>query len=216
MKQKAGMFIDVQNVQVTFEKVGNEVRYDKLIDYVREQCEKEDSALWKAVVFVPFDPRDQRRERLINALSFMGYRVKQKPVKRLPDGSIKANMDMEITLEILSAASYLDTIIIVSGDSDFVPLIDTLNRMGKRIWVIGTKKGAVGIELIRSSDRYENMDDIEGVIIPFGPSSGKWEEDFFSVPEGEMGFPDDIGGVEDIGGDISMEDGGISDEMPEE
>ena len=190
MKQKAGMFIDVQNVQVTFEKVGSEVRYDKLIEYVREQCSKEEAVLWKAVVFVPFDPRDQRRERLINALSFMGYRVKQKPVKRLPDGSVKANMDMEITLEILSSAMFLDTIIIVSGDSDFVPLIDTLNRMGKRIWVIGTKKGAVGIELIRSSDRYENMDDIEGVIVPFGPSSDKWEEDFFSVPEGEMGFPE--------------------------
>jgi len=191
-REKAGMFIDVQNVQVTFEKVGNEVRYDKLIEYIGDQCRKEDAILWKAVAFVPFDPRDQRRERLINALSFMGYRVKSKQVKRLPDGSVKANMDMEITLEILAAATFLDMIIIVSGDSDFVPLIDTLNHMGKRIWVVGTKKGAVGIELIRASDHYENMDDIEGVIIPFGPSGGKWGEDFFEVPRENMGFPEDI------------------------
>ena len=183
-KGKAGMFVDVQNVQVTFEKGGNEVRYDKLIDAVARKCGREGLSLWKAVAFVPFDPRDQRRERLINALSFMGYRVKSKQVKRLPDGSVKANMDMEITLEILAAADYLDMIVIVSGDSDFVPLIDTLNRMGKKIWVVGTKKGAVGIELIRASDIYENMDDIEGVVIPFSVSTTKWEEDFFTVSGG--------------------------------
>lgn len=208
-KGKAGMFVDVQNVQVTFEKAGNEVRYDKLIQEVVKRCEKEGLTLWKSVAFVPFDPRDQRRERLINALSFMGYRVKSKQVKRLPDGSVKANMDMEITLEILAAAEYLDMIVIVSGDSDFVPLIDTLNRMGKRIWVVGTKKGAVGIELIRASDIYENMDDIEGVVIPFSISTTKWEEDFFTVSggveefreEGELGeFPQydiDIGQPEE-------------------
>lgn len=187
-KGKAGMFVDVQNVQVTFEKAGNEVRYDKLIQEVVKKCEKEGLTLWKSVAFVPFDPRDQRRERLINALSFMGYRVKSKQVKRLPDGSVKANMDMEITLEILAAAEYLDMIVIVSGDSDFVPLIDTLNRMGKRIWVVGTKKGAVGIELIRASDIYENMDDIEGVVIPFSISTTKWEEDFFTVSGGVEEF----------------------------
>jgi len=194
-KGKAGMFVDVQNVQVTFEKAGNEVRYDKLLQEVTKRCEKENLILWKSVAFVPFDPRDQRRERLINALSFMGYRVKSKQVKRLPDGSVKANMDMEITLEILAAAEYLDMIVIVSGDSDFVPLIDTLNRMGKRIWVIGTKKGAVGIELIRASDKYDNMDDIEGVIIPFSVSPGKWEEDFFNVSGGVEEFR----GGEDLG-----------------
>lgn len=194
-KGKAGMFVDVQNVQVTFEKAGNEVRYDKLIEAVAKKCGKEGLSLWKAVAFVPFDPRDQRRERLINALSFMGYRVKSKQVKRLPDGSVKANMDMEITLEILAAADYLDMIVIVSGDSDFVPLIDTLNRMGKKIWVVGTKKGAVGIELIRASDIYENMDDIEGVVIPFSVSTTKWEEDFFTVSGGVEEFR----GEEDLG-----------------
>jgi len=154
-KGKAGMFVDVQNVQVTFEKAGNEVRYDKLLQEVTKRCEKENLILWKSVAFVPFDPRDQRRERLINALSFMGYRVKSKQVKRLPDGSVKANMDMEITLEILAAAEYLDMIVIVS----------------------------------------DNMDDIEGVIIPFSVSPGKWEEDFFNV----SGGVEEFGGGEDLG-----------------
>ncbi len=208
-KGKAGMFVDVQNVQVTFEKVGNEVRYDKLIQAVAKKCEKEGLTLWKSVAFVPFDPRDQRRERLINALSFMGYRVKSKQVKRLPDGSVKANMDMEITLEILSAADYLDMIVIVSGDSDFVPLIDTLNRMGKKIWVVGTKKGAVGIELIRASDIYENMDDIEGVVIPFSVSTTKWEEDYYRLSGGVEEFREG----EDLG-DLPQEDIDIG--QPEE
>ena len=185
---KAGMFVDVQNVHVTFERQGSEVRYDRLKEYVERKCEEQGFKLWKAVAFVPFDPKDQRRERLINALSFMGYRVKSKPVKRLPDGSVKANMDMEIAFEILSTAVHYDLVIIVSGDSDFVPLIDYLNRLGKRVWVIGTKKGAVGIELIRSSDHYENMDDIEGVTIPFKRDEFL-EEEPFPKPDAEEHQP---------------------------
>lgn len=190
MAIRAGMFIDVQNVQSTFERHESEVRYDKLMERIRDLLAKElalesgeaKRALWKAVAFVPYHPKDQKRERLINALSFMGYRVRTKQVKKLPDGSIKANMDLEMTLEIMASAPYLDLIILVTGDSDFVPLIDALNRMGKKVWVVGTKKGSVGIELIRSSDLYKNMDDedMEGVLIPFTIRSEPEVEQYYS------------------------------------
>jgi uncharacterized LabA/DUF88 family protein len=71
------------------------------------------------------------KQRFLIALALMGYRVITKSIKKLPDGSIKANMDMEMALEILDQAPFLDEIVIVSGDGDFVSLVNRLARMGK-------------------------------------------------------------------------------------
>ena len=160
---KVGVFIDIQNVQETFERQGKEVRYDALRRNVILQ-NKGEEAEYKFIAFVPFKRDDERRQRLIDALSFQGYRVVAKPVRERVDGSVKANMDIEITLEILSMAEYLEHVILITGDGDFVALVDWLSRRGRRITVIGLGRGYTSVELIRSCDVYYNMDEIEGVI----------------------------------------------------
>ncbi len=174
---KVAMFIDVQNVHITFEKMGQEVRYDVLLKAVEDQYKRRNKELVKAVAFIPMFQDDERRERLINALSFMGYRVVAKPAKKLADGSVKVSMDMDMALEILSTAEYVDEVVFITGDSDFVPIVDYLSRKGKRVRVIGTRKGAVGIELIRACDEYNNMEEIEGVLMPFRYSEGSDSEE---------------------------------------
>jgi uncharacterized LabA/DUF88 family protein len=160
---KVGVFIDIQNVQETFERQGKEVRYDALRRNVVLQNKGED-AEYKFIAFVPFKRDDERRQRLIDALSFQGYRVVAKPVRERIDGSAKANMDIEITLEILSMAEYLEHVILITGDGDFVALVDWLSKRGRRITVVGLGRGYTSVELIRSSDDYYNMDEMEGVI----------------------------------------------------
>ncbi len=154
---KVGAFCDVENVVSTFALVKSKVQFDNLLRYIQEQCKGEGKVLWKAVAFIP---KKENYENLINALSFQGWRVISRPVRKLPDGSIKANMDLEMAVEILQTAPNLDEVVLITGDGDFVPLIDLLSKMGKRIWVIGTRKGSVALELIRVSDRYMNITDI--------------------------------------------------------
>ncbi|MEO0107579.1 MAG: NYN domain-containing protein [candidate division WOR-3 bacterium] len=160
---KAAVFVDVQNVQETFERQGKEVRYDALKRniIIMGKHEKYD---YKFVGFVPYRRDDERRQRLIDALSFQGYRVVSKPVRERVDGSIKANMDIEMTLEILSMAEIVDEVIIVTGDGDFCALVDYLSKRGKRIVVVGLGRGYTSVELIRSCDEYINLDEMEGVI----------------------------------------------------
>ncbi len=164
---KVAVFVDVQNVHITFEKLGQEVRYDILLKAIQEQYSRRGKEIVKAVAFVPMFEGDERRERLINALSFMGYRVIYKPIKKVQEGIPKINMDVEMTLEILSVAEHVDEVVLITGDSDFVPIVDYLSKKGKKVRVIGTRKGAVGIELIRACDEYNNMDEFEGVLMPF-------------------------------------------------
>ena len=77
---------------------------------------------------------------------------------------LKANMDIEITLEILSMAEYLEHVVLITGDGDFVALVDWLSKRGKRITVVGLGRGYTSVELIRASDDYYNLDEVEGVI----------------------------------------------------
>ncbi len=154
---KVGIFCDVENVVSTFAIVKAKVQFDEVLRYISDECKKENKVLWKAVAFVP---KKEASENLINALSFQGWRVISRPVRKLPDGTVKANMDLEMAMEILQTAPYLDEVVLISGDGDFVPLIDLLSKMGKRIWVIGTRKGSVAIDLIRVSDKYTNMTDV--------------------------------------------------------
>jgi len=159
---RIGVFVDVQNVQETFERQGREVRYDALQrNLIGDNSDKHD---YKFVAFVPFRAGDERRQRLIDALSFQGYRVVAKPVRERLDGSVKANMDIEITLEILSMSAHLDEIVLVSGDGDFVALVDWLSKQGKRVVVVGLGKGYTSVELIRACDEYLNIEDLEGVV----------------------------------------------------
>jgi uncharacterized LabA/DUF88 family protein len=160
---RVGIFIDIQNVQETFERQGKEVRYDALRRYIVTSVKTVEPE-FKFIAFIPFKRDDERRQRLIDALSFQGYRVVAKPVRERVDGSVKANMDIEITLEILSMAEYLDHVILITGDGDFVALVDWLSKRGRRITVIGLGKGYTSVELIRSSDEYYNLDELEGVI----------------------------------------------------
>jgi uncharacterized LabA/DUF88 family protein len=170
---KAAVFIDVQNVQETFERQGKEVRYDALQRHILVTGHRE-RADCKFVAFVPFKRDDERRQRLIDALSFQGYRVVSKSVRERPDGSVKANMDIEITLEILSMAEGLKEVILVTGDGDFVGLVDWLSKRGKRVFVVGLGKGYTSVELIRACDDYINLDEIEGAVK--GPHPGReWE-----------------------------------------
>ncbi len=163
--KKVAVFVDVQNIQQVFEKMGAEIRYDKLKEYLTERYKKENGIIIKFSALIPYRDLDESRLKLIDAISLIGYRVLSKKAKDRPDGSIKANMDIEMALEIVSISELVDEIVMVTGDSDFEPLIHFLSRRGKRILVIGPGRGPTAIEIIRAADEFENLDEIDDVVL---------------------------------------------------
>lgn len=161
---KLAVLVDVQNLQETFERQGYEVRYDALKEFVRRQYAVEEREV-KFLAFIPYRRDDERRIRLLDALSFMGFRVVAKPVREHADGGMKANMDTELVLEAVSLVASVDEFVLVTGDSDFVGLVEFLSRQGKRVSVLGPGRGSTSVELIRASDHYQNLDEIPGVVL---------------------------------------------------
>jgi len=162
--KKVAVFIDVQNLQEVFEKQGAEIRYDKLKEYLEKEYERTGDEILKFVAFIPYRIDDEKRLKLVDAISLAGYRVITKMAKERPDGSVKANMDLEIAIEILTMYVNLDEIVLISGDSDFAPLIDYVAKRGVRVRLIGPGRGPTAIEIIREADEFDNLDEISGVV----------------------------------------------------
>ncbi len=132
--RRVGVFIDAQNVFLTTQEVYGQgrINYRRLMEYLSE-----DGGSITFSVFMCYDPDNKAQYSFLNALGLMGYRVISKPIRKLPDGSVKANMDMEMAIEVLTQAPYLDEIVLISGDGDFKALVDRLCGMGKVVRVIG-------------------------------------------------------------------------------
>ena len=153
--EKVGLFIDVQNIWKTFGKIN----YKLLIKHATKKGQRR---LVRAAAFMSYDPVDEGQNNFMRALSHMGYRVVSKPIRRLPDGSTKGNMDMEFAIDALTLAKNLDVAILVTGDGDFVRLVEALGYKGVRVEVIGPDTNTA-IQLIYAADHYSNLSMIDGI-----------------------------------------------------
>jgi uncharacterized LabA/DUF88 family protein len=170
--QKVAMFVDVQNIWKTFGKIN----YDALLNYV-----KRDRQLIRAAAFMSYDPDDEGQHNFMRALSHLGYRVVSKPIRRMPDGSIKGNTDLEFAIDAITLGRALDVVVLVTGDGDFVRLVEALGYMGVRVEVIGPDTNTA-IQLIYAADHYTNMSSVKGVTDNHGITD-KMQNKFMSPGE---------------------------------
>lgn len=157
---RRGVFVDVQNLFYCVRSVfaRSRLNYEALKEYFTTP-----EATTFFVAFSYYDPEAERQRNFLSALALMGYRVIAKPIRRLADGTIKANMDIEMTLEILTTATYLDEVVLITGDGDFAPLASYLARQGKRVIVVGPDQ-LTATELIYACHEFHNLSHIPNVI----------------------------------------------------
>lgn len=76
-------------------------------------------------------------------LSRKGYILRLKKLKRIAqkDGTfvLKGNCDTDLVVDAVSRMTEYDTAVIMSGDSDFVSLINLLKGQKKKVIVISTR-----------------------------------------------------------------------------
>jgi uncharacterized LabA/DUF88 family protein len=100
------------------------------------------------------------------ALKHMGFdRVVTRPPYQRYNGASKSPLDTVLTMDVSCAASEdrFDCLILVSGDSDFVPLVERIVDQGKQVIVVGPN-GSTAWELIVAASRFIDANSIEGLI----------------------------------------------------
>lgn len=86
-----------------------------------------------------------------------GWELRVKKPKVFADGQTKADWDMGIAMEAVSLRGQAQTVILVSGDGDFSPLVKQLQRWGHRVEVAAFPDG-LSVELSNAADAVTRLD----------------------------------------------------------
>jgi uncharacterized LabA/DUF88 family protein len=96
-------------------------------------------------------------EAFCDTLRKSGWELRVKKPKVFADGQTKADWDMGIAMEAVALRGQADTMILVSGDGDFAPLLKQLQRWGHRVEVAAFPDG-LALELVNAADSIVRLD----------------------------------------------------------
>lgn len=120
-RKKIAVFADVQNIYYTTrEAYGRQFNYRKLWQQIAEQGD-----IVSATAYA-IHRGDDGQMKFQDALKHIGFTVKLKPYIQRSDGSAKGDWDVGIAIDVLDAASEVDTVVLLSGDGDFDLLLEKI------------------------------------------------------------------------------------------
>lgn len=133
---KIAIFVDVQNIYYTTrDTYQRQFNYRKFWEHISQQGE-----IVTANAYA-IQRSDDAQHKFQKALKHIGFNVKLKPFIQRRDGSAKGDWDVGITIDILSMAKEVDTVILLSGDGDFDLLLNkVINDFGCRAEVYGVRE----------------------------------------------------------------------------
>lgn len=139
MQPKIALFIDGANLYATAKALGFDIDYRRMLKEFQTR-----GYLLRAFYYTTLVENDEYSSirPLVDWLDYNGYTVVTKPAREFTDAMgrrrIKGNMDIELTIDALELSSKVDEIYIMSGDGDFRPLVEALQRKGIRVCVVST------------------------------------------------------------------------------
>lgn len=165
MSHNVGVFVDVSNLFYSAKSAGVEVNYCRLLEHAVAGRD-----LIRASAYTGVDPENPNQRKFIDFLRANGYKVICKDIHKYEGGRIKANLDIEMAVDIMLLSENLDVVVLVSGDGDFVRLIDAVQTKGVRCEVIGFGISTSN-ELIDVADQFTEIGALPGIFrnAPSGP-----------------------------------------------
>src|SRR5687768_1040343 len=165
MSHNVGVFVDVSNLFYSAKSAGVEVNYCRLLELTVAGRD-----LIRASAYTGVDPENPNQRKFIDFLRSNGYKVICKDIHKYEGGRIKANLDIEIAVDIMLLSENLDVVVLVSGDGDFVRLVEAIQMKGVRCEVVGFGISTSN-ELIEAADHFTEIGSLPGIFrnAPSGP-----------------------------------------------
>lgn len=99
------------------------------------------------------------------ALENAGLELRVKDLQVYAGGMKKADWDVGMAVDAIRMSSFLDVVILVTGDGDFIPLVEYLKwGAGRFVEVAAFKRSASG-RLQESTDKFINIEEIPKIIL---------------------------------------------------
>jgi len=138
-EQRVGVFIDTQNVYHSARNLYKaRVNFGAVLkDAVAGR------KLVRAVAYVITTEAGDEKN-FFEALSKLGIETKTKDLQIFAGGAKKADWDVGLAVDAIKMAPRLDSVVIISGDGDFIPLVEYLQTMGVQVEVVSFGKSTSG------------------------------------------------------------------------
>src|SRR5438552_15463600 len=155
--KNVAVFVDVANIFYAAKAAGVDIDYVTLLkaatagrDFVR------------AYAYTGLDPENENQRNFHAFLARNHYKVVSKDIRKYGDGKVKANLDIELVVDLMKTARNLDIAIVVSGDGDFAPAIRAVQEMGVRVEVVSFR-GNTSSDLMDVADQFTDITQIAKV-----------------------------------------------------
>ena len=138
-EQRVGVFIDTQNLYHSARNLYNaRVNFGAVLkDAVAGR------KLVRAVAYVITTEAGDEKN-FFEALSKLGIETKTKDLQIFPGGAKKADWDVGLAVDAIKMSPRLDSVVIISGDGDFTPLVEYLQTNGVQVEVVSFGKSTSG------------------------------------------------------------------------
>jgi uncharacterized LabA/DUF88 family protein len=172
--QRVGIFIDVQNLYHSAKNIHHaRVNYRELIKHlvggrqlIRAMAYVVKSEMGDGRHEVGASERGSSSEgAFFEALEKAGLELRMKDLQIYPDGSKKADWDVGLAVDAIRMASFLDVIILVSGDGDYIPLVDYLKWGQGRLVEVAAFRRSASAKLQEVADHFINIEEIPRAIM---------------------------------------------------
>ena len=157
MSKNVAVFVDVANIFYAAKAAGVDIDYVTLLksatagrDFVR------------AYAYTGLDPDNDNQRQFHQFLARHDYKVVSMDIRKYGDGKVKANLDIELVVDLMKTARNLDIAVVVSGDGDFAPAIRAVQEMGVRVEVISFR-GNTSSDLMDVADVFTDITQIARV-----------------------------------------------------
>ncbi|MGQ0532437.1 MAG: LabA-like NYN domain-containing protein [Caulobacteraceae bacterium] len=166
--ERVVILIDGANLYSAVKALAFDMDYRKLLDEFRRHGRLIRATYYTALVedqdFSPIRP-------LVDWLDYNGYSLVTKPAKEYTDAAgrrrFKGDMDVEIAVDLMLAAEHADHAFLFSGDGDFLPAIEAVQRRGMRVSVVSTIKSSPPMaadDVRRAADNFVDLADLAALV----------------------------------------------------
>ena len=157
MSKNVAVFVDVANIFYAAKAAGVDIDYVQMLKTATAGRD-----LVRAYAYTGLDPENENQRQFHSFLARHGYKVVSKDSRKYGDGKTKANLDIELFVDLMRTSHNLDIAVVVSGDGDFAPAIRAVQDQGVRVEVISFRANTSS-DLIDVADLFTDITHIARV-----------------------------------------------------
>lgn len=146
-EQRVGVFVDVQNMYYSAKNL-----YQKHVNFAKILEEAVAGRKLVRATAYTIAAEAPEEKAFFEALRYQGFEVNSKDLQIFPGGVKKGDWDVGLAVDTIKMSQHMDVIVLVTGDGDFLPLVEYLQYHGLLVELIAFRKTA-------SSKLIETVDD---------------------------------------------------------